>query len=165
MSSWTRTAGLMLLLAPLLWGQTTQGLISGRLLNSITGAPVPAATIFYSNRETNSSGVAESDGLGYYYLPLLSPGFYRIRASASGYQPQEVYDQELAVAGRLDLDFRLRPMTDVWEAGQYRSVFLPGSKTVVNFYGPDLDESRFGSFEAARGRSGLLESTVSQVVT
>src|SRR5439155_22523749 len=53
---------------------------------------------------------------------------------------------------------------EVWEAGQYKSVFLPGSKTIVTFFGPDVDSSRSGSFEAQRGRTGALESTVSQVI-
>src|SRR5262249_32018918 len=71
---------------------------------------------------------------------------------------------ELRVASRIDLDFRLRPLSDVWEAGQYNSVFLPGTKTIVNFFGPDVDPSRSGSFEAQKGREGELESTASQVI-
>src|SRR6185436_6046741 len=93
-----------------------------------------------------------------------SPGFYRIRATASGYQAREVQELELPVAARLELNFQLRPLNDVWEAGQYRSVFLPGTQTIVTFYGPDVDSSRSGSFEATGGRRGALESTVSQVI-
>ena len=70
---------------------------------------------------------------------MLSPGFYRVRAVAEGFQAGEVQELELPVAARLELNFRLRPLSDVWEAGQYRSVFLPGSKTIVTFYGPDVD--------------------------
>src|SRR5262249_60545014 len=66
---------------------------------------------------------------------------------------------------RRDLTFRLRASNGAWEAGQYRSVFLPGSKTIVTFYGPDVDSSRSGSFEATQGRRGALESTISQVIT
>lgn len=144
--------------------QTTQGLISGRLENSQTGGPVAGATITYSNAATAIVGAARSDSDGYYFLPLLSPGFYRVRAAADGFQPREVQELELPVAGRIELNFPLRPLNDVWEAGQYRSVRLPGSKTIVTFYGPDVDSSRSGSFEAAKGRRGTLESTVSQVI-
>jgi hypothetical protein len=70
----------------------------------------------------------------------------------------------LTVAARIELDFRLRPLNDVWEAGEFKSVFLPGAKTIVTFYGPDVDSSKSGSFEAQRGRREALESTVSEVI-
>ena len=76
----------------------------------------------------------------------------------------EVQNLELRVAGRIELDLRLRPLNDVWETGQYNSVFLPGSKTVVDFFGPDVDVSRSGSFGAQKGSSGGLDSTISEVI-
>jgi carboxypeptidase family protein/TonB-dependent receptor-like protein len=144
--------------------QTTQGVISGRLLNSVTGRPLAGAAIEYSSPVNALTGTAMSDANGYYYLPLLSPGLYRVRATAPGFQSQEVEELQLPVAGRLELDFRLRPLSDVWEAGQYNSVFLPGSRTIVTFFGPDVDSSRSGSFEAQKGRLGTLESSVSEVI-
>jgi hypothetical protein len=105
-----------------------------------------------------------SDASGYYLLPLLSPGIYQIRVTADTYQAQQVEGVELTVAARMDLDFRLRPLSDVWEAGQYDSVFLPGSKTIVTFYGPDVDSTKSGSFDALRGRSEALQSTISEVI-
>jgi hypothetical protein len=146
-----------------LLGQTTQGLISGRLVDSVTGRAVAGAMVNYSSA-AGASGSASSDASGYYYLLLLSPGVYRVHVAAPTYQSQEVQEQELPVAARIELDFRLRPLTDVWESGQYNSVFLPGSKTIVTFFGPDVDPSRSGSFEAPPGRPGNLESTVSEVI-
>ncbi len=145
-------------------GQTTQGLIAGRLQNSVSGAPIPGARIVFASSLTTIAGGAVSDSSGYYLLPLLSPGLYQIRVTADGFQAQEVQDMELTVAARIDLDFRLRPLNDVWEAGQYNSVFLPGSKTIVTFYGPDVDDTKTGSFEAQKGRSETLESTISAVI-
>ncbi len=81
-----------------------------------------------------------------------------------GFQAQEVQELELAVASRIDLSFRLRPLSDVWEAGQTNSVFLPGQKTIVTFFGPDVDASRTGSFEANKGRRTPLETTISSVI-
>lgn len=144
--------------------QTTQGLISGRLVNSVTGAPIEGARIVFSSSLTTTAGGAVSDAGGYYLLPLLSPGLYQIRVTAANYQSQEVEDLELTVAARIDLDFRLRPLNDVWESGQYNSVFLPGSKTIVTFYGPDVDTTKSGSFEAQKGQSEALQSTVSEVI-
>jgi len=144
--------------------QTTQGLISGRLLDSQTGQPVAGASVVYSSTAAGDTGTAQSDSGGYYYLPLLSPASYTIRVSAPNYQSQQLDELVLPVAARLDLNFLLRPLSDVWETGQYRSVFLPGTKTIVTFYGPDVDTNRTGSFEAQRGRIAPLQSTVSQVV-
>ena len=147
-----------------LLGQTTQGVISGRLLNAVTGKPIGGAPVSYSSSATTLDGSSSSDAQGYYYLPLLSPGTYRVGVTAAGFQSQEVQELELPVAARIELDFRLRPLSDVWESGQYNSVFLPGSKTIVTFFGPDVDASHSGSFEAQKGRLGTLESTVSQVI-
>jgi hypothetical protein len=169
-----------------LLGQTTQGVISGRLVNSVTGRGIAGASLSCSivssstpgddalggatsnplgkPEEEQLSASAVTDGSGYYYLPLLSPGSYRVRATAAGFQSQEVQELELRVAARVDLDFRLRPLSDVWEAGEYKSTFLPGSKTIVTYFGPDVDSSHSGSFEAQKGRLGTLESTVSEVI-
>ena len=95
----------------------------------------------------------QSDAAGYYFLPLLSAGTYTIRATADGYQSQQLQQLELPVAGRIQIDFKLRPLNDVWEAGQYRSVFLPGSKTIVTFYGPDVDTSRSGLRRRSRANA------------
>jgi hypothetical protein len=149
--------------AATLAGQTTQGLISGRLVNSVTGRPVANATVTFSG-STASSGASVSDASGYYYILSISPGTYRVRATAPGFQAQEVQELELRVASRIELDLRLRPLNDVWEAGQYNSVFLPGSKTIVTFFGPDVDASRSGSFESQQGKEGTLESSVSEVI-
>ena len=164
MTSSIRALPLVLFSTVLGVSQTTQGLISGRLLDSVTGQPLGAASVIYSSSTSNLSGSARSDAAGYYYLPLLSPGFYRISVAHESYQTQEVQELELTVAARLELDFHLRPLNDVWEAGEYKSVFLPGSKTIVTFYGPDVDPSKSGSFEAQKGRSAALESTVSEVI-
>lgn len=163
-NSFSRTAGIGFFFGWALFAQSTQGLISGVLQDSQSGRRVSAATVTYVRVETNAAGATKSDFSGFYSLPLLSPGLYRIRVTAPGYQSQEVHELELRVAGRIDLSFRLRPLNDVWEEGQYRSVFLPGAKTVVTFYGPDIDTSRSGSFEAQGGHAGPLESTVSQVI-
>src|SRR5438270_4278382 len=89
--------------AAALQAQTTQGTISGRVLDSITGRAV-AANIEYSSG--SATGAAPSDPQGYYNLPLLSPGIYRVRVAAAQYQSQEVQELELLVASRIEIDFR-----------------------------------------------------------
>ena len=63
-------ASITLLLLALAWpaaGQTTQGLIAGRVVDAQTGAGVPGATL------TCSAATARSGPGGYYALPLLPP--------------------------------------------------------------------------------------------
>src|ERR1700751_3535144 len=120
-----RLAAVLVCTAWMAVGQTTQGLIAGRLVSSQTGAAIAGAQVTYANAATGASGAANSDSSGNFFLPMLSPGFYRLRAWAPEVQTREVQELELPVAARLELDFRLRPLSDVWEAGQYRSVFLP----------------------------------------
>ncbi len=147
------------------FSQTTQGLITGRILNSRDGRPVGGAEVHFLNPATNDSGGAPSQESGYFALPLLSPGQYEIRVTAPAYQSQEVQELELRVSGRIELNFLLRPLTDVWESGEYRSVFLPGSKTIVTYFGPDVDSSKSGTFEANTGKEGTLQSSISDVVS
>lgn len=130
----------------------------------MTGRPVAGASVTYTSATLAASGTLQSDVGGYYFLPLLSAGTYSIRATANGYQAQQLEQLELQVAGRIQIDFKLRPLSDVWEAGQYRSVFLPGSKTIVTFYGPDVDTSRSGSFEGQQGKRGTLDTSASYVI-
>jgi hypothetical protein len=149
---------------PGLVAQTTQGLISGSIVNSVTGRPVGAASITYESPALSARGTFQTDAQGYYFLPLLSTGTYSVRATAPGFQSQELQQLDLPVAGRIQIDFKLRPLSDVWEAGQFRSVFLPGSKTIVTFYGPDVDTSRSGTFEGQQGIVGTLDTSVSYVI-
>ena len=146
------------------FGQTTQGMISGRIVDSISGQPLAQASVQCAGSSSDSGRVARTDAAGYFVVPLLSPATYRVQVSAAGYQTQELYGIEVRVAGRLDFSFRLRPLNDVWETGQYRSVFFPDSQTIVNFYGPDVDASRIRTVEPSRAARGSLEASVSQVV-
>lgn len=144
--------------------QTTQGVISGRIVDSVTGAPVAGAAISLSSEDTNTRIAVTADSRGYYTAASIPPGPYRVRATSEKYQAQEAFNLELAVAGRLEVNLRLRPLSDVWESGEQRSVFLPGSRALVTFFGPDVDTSRTSFIEAPRGAQGALEATISGVI-
>src|SRR5690349_17305067 len=117
------------------WSQTTQGLIAGRILDTRTGHPIEHIQVMVRAAATNQEHATQTDSSGYYAVAFLTPGLYRVRVTAKDYQAQEVHGVDLPVAGRVDVNFRLRRLADVWESGQYRSVFLPGSRTIVTFYG------------------------------
>lgn len=144
--------------------QTTQGLISGRILDARSAQPVDGVAIRCESRLGGPEILAHSGTQGYFVLPLLSPGLYRLRIEAAGYQAQELYQVALPVAGRLEYQFHLRLLTDIWEAGEYRSVFMPGSNAVLTFFGPDVDTSHSVILENPRTGQGALESSISQVV-
>ena len=144
--------------------QTTQSLITGRAVDSQTGEAIHGARISVEAAGTNTRLSGVSDAGGFYLLAPLPPGGYRVRVAADGYQPQEVHGLELRVASRIELPFKLRRLDDLWEKGRYRSIFFPDSEAVVTFYGPDVDTSRSGVFEAGTGNHGALESTVSEVI-
>src|SRR5437764_6211219 len=117
-----RLAVVLIVCAWIAAGQTTQGLIAGRLVNSQTGASIAGAQVTYANAATGASGAAASDSSGNFFLPMLSPGFYRVRAVASGFQTREVQELELPVAAGLELDFRVLPLSDECESSQCRHV-------------------------------------------
>src|SRR5262249_23465621 len=94
--------------APLTWPQTTQGLISGRLLDARTGLAIESATVTYSSLATNAHGSARIGAGGAYVFPLLSPGLYHIHVEAGDYQAQDIFELELPVAAQLRLDLYLR---------------------------------------------------------
>jgi hypothetical protein len=149
---------IVIALQDVLLAQTTLGLIFGNVADTIAGNPVAGARISALNHI-----MAISDNSGHYAIPLLSTGIYRIRTTKAGFQSQELHELELTVAATLAISFRLRPLEDVWEQQQRKSIFLPGN-SVLLFYGPDVDMSRTGNFEAELGSRGALESTVSEVI-
>lgn len=156
--------GLPALLPLLLGAQSTQSLITGRIVNAESGAAIPAALVQWKYKSTGVGGASASGGGGRYVAAQLSPGLYHVRVAADGYQPQEIYDLAAPVAAVLEIDFRLRPLHDVWEQGAYRSVFMPDSRLMLNFFGPDVDRARSGSLESGQPRSQPLEATVSAVI-
>ncbi len=144
--------------------QTTQGMIRGRIVDGGSGTGIANAPVEYTGAYDGQHGRAVADVSGYYVLPLLSPGTYRVRASAPGYQPQEVHELELPVATMLEMNFRLRPLADVWEQGVYRDLRAEAGRAVVRFFGPDLDPSRVRVATAVRPEREGLEPSVSDVV-
>ena len=120
--------------------QTTQGTLSRRnLLDARDGEPVPGSV----SALRVASGIertASASTSGYFAIPLLSPGVFRVRLLAAVSNP-ELYDLELPVAGAIRLLAKLRPESDPWEQTQTHSVFLPDASVLV-FLGPDLDITR-----------------------
>ena len=65
--------------------QTTTAQISGQVTDS-TGAMVPQAIITITNVDTGVSRKVETSGTGYYVIPLLPPGNYKLTAEKQGFR-------------------------------------------------------------------------------
>ena len=116
-----------------LCAQTTDGFVTGTLRDSVSGNPIPGASIVCESAATNTRVPARSGEDGSFGLPLMPPGNYRVRVEEATHQAVDIQNLVLPVAGVLNLDLRLRPLSDVWERNQYRSVYLPGSRTMAVF--------------------------------
>ena len=145
--------------------QTTQGIILGRVVDSLTGLAVPSASILCSRNQETAAFSARAGAAGDYAVPSLSPGRYTVTVTAPRYQTQQARAVDLSVAGRVQLNFRMRPLNDLWEAGQYSSFVLPRSQQALSFYGPDVDTSRIAVFDANRGAASPLEHSRSDVIS
>lgn len=111
---------------------------------------------------TGAARTTGADAEGYFALPLLSPGAYRLRVECPGYQAQQVEELRLPVAGTLNVTVRMRALTDVFEQ-QSQTITVSGG-AVLPFYGPDIDLRRTGPLRLDSGAAGALEPAVSYVV-
>ena len=143
--------------------QSTQSLLRGRTVDAVSGRGVPAR-VECTRVESGHVLVAQAQPDGYYTIAFLSPGTYRLRIQAPGYRGQELEEIQIPVAAQIEIDFALRPRSDVWEEGTYlRSLFLPQG-SVLPMFGPDVDMSRSASFEPVAGRELALEPSISEVI-
>ena len=76
--------GLLLLTPVALFGQTERGAIVGIVTDS-TGAVVPNATVTVTNIGTNTSQTFTTNTDGLYEAPFLTPGAYKVTATAPGF--------------------------------------------------------------------------------
>ncbi len=137
------------LASSLLFAQSSNATLSGRVTNAATGQPVPNALVFYKNLQNNTQGykLASADGL--YAFPALLPGNYSVRVDARGFTPQERPSVELTVGGRVEVNLALEatgaaPTPEVTAPVTTPPVTAPGAspKTALSgflatIYGPD----------------------------
>jgi hypothetical protein len=143
--------------------QSTQCLISG-IVRDETGNPLAGVRVTFVAVDGKTSGVRSTGLDGSYNLPLLAPGVYRLKAESNLYQPREYDEITLAVAGFLEVDFELRPLSDVFEQDIGHSFYFPSSQRLLNFYGPDIDTTRTTLVTPLDGRQGRLTTSVSYVI-
>ena len=64
--------------------QTTEGLISGQVRNADTGQPLGNAAVRVESLATNTRRTELTGGAGFYNIPLLPPGTYRLVVQSPG---------------------------------------------------------------------------------
>ena len=145
------------------FGQTTQGIIVGQVRDRSTGRPLAGALVQAACSDPEIQRSAYTSESGHYAFPNLPPGNFRLTVTLASYQSRESYDRLLSVAGYLQADFELRPLSDVWESGRYRSAIFR-NESVLTYFGPDVDPAYAGNFEPGRASTGQLEPSVSEVI-
>ncbi len=144
--------------------QTTQALISGRITNALSGAPVASGTLTCTGAATNTVIGTTTDREGFYTVPLLPPGDYELEVNAPGFQAKAQFEIPLGVASSLELDFALRPLMNIQEPILPRTVLIPDGKSLLNFYGPDVDPNFWTTYSVNAGEPGKLEASISDAV-
>ncbi len=90
--------------APWCLAQTAQ--ITGRVTDS-TGAVIPGTSITVTNVATGAERKVTTNEVGYYTVPLLPPGAYRIHIEQEGFKPITRSGIILEVDQRAELNFTL----------------------------------------------------------
>src|SRR5581483_4120038 len=155
-------AGWLFLLHLPALAQSTQGIIAGRVTQADGGEPIAQASVAWKHTGSNAAGRVLTGKSGYYALLPLSPGVYVIRVDAAGFRAREA-EVTLAVAGRVDLDFSLRPFLETMESAAAHAMTVQGGHYAVTLYGPD-GMPTIAPMATPRTEMGLLDATRSQVI-
>ncbi|MGH9406160.1 MAG: carboxypeptidase regulatory-like domain-containing protein [Terriglobia bacterium] len=84
----------------------TQASLSG-YVSDPSGAMIPNATVSVINSQTGVANVVHSNSSGYYYVPSLNPGTYKIDVKAAGFKSVMQTGYVINVGDHASLDFHL----------------------------------------------------------
>ena len=85
--------------------QQGTGVLSGTVFDNATKKPMPDVLVMVSSPALQEDQVVVTDASGFYRIPNLPPGTYKIRYEKDGYFPNE----SDGIAVRADVTFRLNP--------------------------------------------------------
>jgi len=93
--------------------QTATGSISG-IVRDPTGAVITGAKIAAINTQTNQSRSAATNEVGYYSLPLMPPGMYRVEADSAGFKRfvRENIKLDVGLAATIDISLEVGQNTE-----------------------------------------------------
>lgn len=87
-------------------GETTSAIVGQ--VSDQTNAVVPGATLTIRNTETGLKRSVNTDDMGRFNFPQLTPGIYTVRVEANGFEPQQEDRVFSALGQRQTVNFTLR---------------------------------------------------------
>jgi hypothetical protein len=123
MKSFFFVIALFLLVAGSLFAQSNAS-FNGRVTDS-SGAVVPGAAVMVTNTETGVARTVNTNGDGLYNVAALTPGVYKVRVEASGFEKIERAGVRLVTDSTITLEFSLQV------AGTQQSVEVTGQAPMV----------------------------------
>ena len=97
---------LLFLTASASYAQEFRAGITG-IVKDAQGAAMPKASVEVVNLETNDVNHAVTNDSGYYAVPALAIGYYRVTVTATGFKKAERNRMELRSGDQVQLDFAL----------------------------------------------------------
>lgn len=88
--------------------QGTTGSIVGEVTD-ISGAVIPGADVIATEINKGIEFRGRADGIGDYVILNVTPGLYRVTASAQGFETGEAENADLVIDQKLLLNFKLKP--------------------------------------------------------
>ena len=129
--AFARLAILGFLLAGFAFAQ--EGQIGGRVTDP-SGAVLPDVKVTVTNADTGVARDTATNSLGYYTVPLLQPGNYKIAAEKQGFRTREQTGIVLQVDQRSTLDFTM-------EVGQLnQEISVEAAATQINTVDPSVGQ-------------------------
>jgi len=110
---------------------TTQGAIAGTVEDT-TNAVIPNAKVTIHSLATNSEQSVTSDSSGYFKVPLLEPGTYKVTISAANFGTVDENNVTVQVGQLTTLEPHLKV------GGGTTTVEVSGAATILNFESPDF---------------------------
>lgn len=141
------------LVAPCLIAQETRGSLAGRVKDP-SGAVIPGVAVKATNTSTNVTVSTQSNAEGYYEIPYLLPGPYRLEATLRGFKDFVRDGIELRLAERISIDLPMQ----VGDTSEKLTVFAeaPLLETASSNMGQIIDRRRILELPVAHGNPYLL---------
>jgi hypothetical protein len=135
------------------FGQNVNGTIVGTVSDS-TSAAIPAANVTVTDVDTNVSHSAQTDASGYYAVPDLAPGTYKVTVQKEGFSTAINTGLTLFADRTVRADTVLSPGA-VSQTVSVSSAVMPELQTDTADTGRDIDTAAVAALPLGDGRNFL----------
>ncbi|MGC2400528.1 MAG: carboxypeptidase regulatory-like domain-containing protein [Acidobacteriaceae bacterium] len=132
-------------------GQVVNGTIVGTVADS-SSAAIPDATVTVTDVNTNVSHSAQTDASGFYSVPDLAPGTYKVTARKDGFSTAINVGLTLFADRTVRADMTLKP-GEVTETVSVSSAILPELQTDTADTGRDIETMTVEELPLSTGRN------------